>query len=72
MRFLENPPLFISHLLPICEGFMCLPGVKINWSNLSAYPTKALTIPANVAIVKHFKYFGIEVFPCENIIIQKL
>ena len=72
--FLENSAQSVPHLLTMCEEFGNMSGFKINWYKSALLhlndSAKTSILPANIPIVQHFKYLGIEVFSSLNQIIK--
>ncbi len=65
--FMQNPSTSINHLLKIVEDFGNLSGFKINWPKSALLPiNEAATPPADIPLVEHFKYLGVEIFPMLN------
>lgn len=72
--FLQNPAQSLPPLLSICEEFGNMSGFKVNWSKSALLhlndSAKTSVLPANIPIVRQFKYLGIEIFPSLNQIIK--
>lgn len=64
----------VPQLVSVIEDFGDLSGLKINWSKSAYLPlneaANTASLPAEISVVQHLRYLGIEIFPSLNEIIK--